>query len=174
MLSEKKNLLNNLVFISITFLMIMGITQNFMWNSTFGQITKVLSVVGIPVMMIIFGIFMREREEDGKNILKSGILIYFILQIINMLLIAIMKQENPGYFMFTPYHINWIFIAVPLYTLLLERLGKEKHILFATTIIALCLTIDGSINSSLICNLIMYLPFFVLGWNYEKETELLP
>lgn len=174
MLSEKKNLLNNLVFISITFLMIMGITQNFMWNSTFGQITKVLSVVGIPVMMIIFGIFMREREEDGKNILKSGILIYFILQIINMLLIAIMKQENPGYFMFTPYHINWIFIAVPLYTLLLERLGKEKHILFATTIIALCLTIDGSINSSLICNLIMYLPFFVLGWKYEKETELLP
>ena len=124
--------------------------------------------------MIILGVIIRDNKDNKKELFKKGFLIYFILQIINMLIVAIMKNENPGYFMFTPYYIDWIFIAIPIYTLILEKLGEEKHILFITTIIALCLTIDGSINSDLICKLIMYLPFFVLGWKYEKETELIP
>ena len=124
--------------------------------------------------MITFGILIRENEDDKKDLFKKGFLIYFILQIINMLIVAIMKGENPGYFMFTPYYIDWIFIAIPIYTIILDKLGNENHILFITTVIALCLTIDGSINSDLICKLIMYLPFFVLGWKYEKETKSIP
>ena len=106
--------------------------------------------------MITFGILIRENEDDKKDLFKKGFLIYFILQIINMLIVAIMKGENPGYFMFTPYYIDWIFIAIPIYTIILDKLENENHILFITTVIALCLTIDGSINSDLICKLIMY------------------
>jgi len=125
-------------------------------------------------MMILFGILIKDRKENISELFKKGFLIYFILQIVHMLIYAIFKRENPGYFMFNPYYIGWIFIAVPIYTLIMDKLGRENHILFTTTIIALCLTIDGSINSDLICKLIMYLPFFVLGWKYEKETELIP
>ena len=174
MLKEKKNFLNNIMFISIMLLIIMEITEKFITITYFSEITKVLSVVTVPIIMIILGVLIREDKDDKKDLFKKGFLIYFILQIINMLIVAIMKGENPGYFMFTPYYIDWVFIAIPIYTIILEKLGKEKHILFITTVIALCLTIDGSINSDLICKLIMYLPFFVLGWKYEKETENIP
>ena len=162
------------MFISIMLLIIMEITEKFYGIPYFSEITKVLSVVTVPIIMITFGILIRENEDDKKDLFKKGFLIYFILQIINMLIVAIMKGENPGYFMFTPYYIDWIFIAIPIYTIILDKLENENHILFITTVIALCLTIDGSINSDLICKLIMYLPFFVLGWKYEKETKSIP
>lgn len=174
MFKDKKNFLNNILFVSIILLMILELIENFEWIGYFSEVTRILSIVAIPIMMILFGILIRDRKENISELFKKGFLIYFILQIIHMLIYAIFKRENPGYFMFNPYYIGWIFIAVPIYTLIMDKLGRENHILFTTTIIALCLTIDGSINSDLVCKLIMYLPFFVLGWKYEKETELIP
>lgn len=174
MFKDKKNFLNNMLFISIILLMILELIRNFEWIGYFSEVTRILSIIAMPIMMILFGILLREEKTNISNLFKRGFLIYFILQIVHMLIYAICKKENPGYFMFNPYYISWIFIAIPVYTLIMDKLGKENHILFTTTIIALCLTIDGSINSDLICKLIMYLPFFVLGWKYEKETDPIP
>ncbi len=177
MLKEKKNFLKNIMFISIILLMIMEVVDRFWYIGYFPEIKRVLSIITIPIIIMILGNFIRHKSDEDylvEKMFKRGFVIYFVLQIINMLIFAIARYENPGYFLFSPYLIDWIFIAIPIYTLIMQKLGKESHILFTTTVIALCLTIDGSINSSLICNLIMYLPFFVLGWKYEEETKLIP
>lgn len=174
MLKEKKNFLNNILFIIIVLLMFLQIVERFTFLGYFKDIMTVLYAVTLPILMIIYGIKLRESEEPVENIFKKGFLFYFVLQIINTIIYANKIEDNPGYFLFTPYFIDWIFIAIPIYTLIMQKLGKENHILFTTTIIALCLTVDGSINSDLICKIIMYLPFFVLGWKYEKEVEKLP
>lgn len=101
MLKDKKNLLNNIMFISIILLMIMEAVDRFLYIGYFSEIKRVLSVVTIPIILIALGSLL--KEKDGKQypiekMFKIGFVIYFVLQIINMLIFAIARFENPRIF----------------------------------------------------------------------------
>lgn len=168
----KKSIKNRIVLLCAILFMadiLISVKDNIRFGVT---IVKYSYAVVLPYLIILFGRLSKFNSEDrNKKIIKNGIILYCIVQFACFVFSLLISERFRNEYFGAVHFLNWIFLAIPVYLLIVEKFEKNIKVLPLSIILAVILTYDNSIANELFRNIICFFPFFIIGWNYEKIVE---
>lgn len=138
-------------------------------------VRKILSILlfcAIATIIYNYGKKNKFEEKVVNKIIKHSIILFFILQFIYFftnkeLLFSKILSE-----ILVPQKINFIFISLIVFPLLIKIFNENKNLFIISFCISIISNIFGFTNILGINLLVVFFPFFVLGYNIEKVKKI--
>jgi hypothetical protein len=166
----QKNLIA-IILIIIATLQVIETTQSF--GTIVAILSKIIKYFAFPFFSFFLGSFFKDtHKEEYKKYNKKCLLSLITIQIIIVLYFIFNNGIYVESYLFSNYLFSWVFLAIPIYLLILNYLGKKIYTVFLGILVSLLVTFDNTFatNSMFYC-IVAYFPFFTLGWNIEKIKE---
>ncbi|NTW72255.1 MAG: acyltransferase family protein [Eubacteriaceae bacterium] len=126
----------------------------------------------VAVFVFISGHFAGKSKSINKNILNY-IKIYVLAQTAVFLIMKILVNPNFTLTISDPYWTLWFILAMAFWFMLVPAIKKSKKAIFYSILAALLVGYDSGFDIMFSSSrVIVFLPFFIGGMLFEKETIL--
>ncbi|WMJ86364.1 acyltransferase family protein [Anaerocolumna sp. MB42-C2] len=129
----------------------------------------VITIYGFHMPAFAFISAYFSKKNNLVKLIKTLLIPYFIFQIIYFLFLYYIGRES-DLELLQPYFTLWFMLSLFCWRLIIDRIIKIKGILAISYIVAVLagyVTVIGAFGA--IGRTITYLPFFILGYTFNKE-----
>lgn len=165
---ERDCYFDNAKFLLIAFVFIGHAIEPFREGNILPVIYKVLYLFHMPCFVFITGYFSKRHP-----IQKVGdfLYAYVVFQAVYLFVNARTQSAPLDLQWTTPFWSMWYLLAAVVWKLLYPQLIKWKHPVIWSFLLALLIGFEKTVNIYLtLSRIIVFLPFFVLGYTVRRET----
>lgn len=126
----------------------------------------------MPAFIMISGYL--SKKNDTLKLIKSLLIPYLFMQILNILLDMFITHESNSIALFYPKFTLWYLLSLFLWRISIKYVSKIKYGMIIMTIIALLSGFDTSIGTFMsLSRTIYFYPYFLLGYKIKDLNQVL-
>ncbi len=132
----------------------------------------VITIYGFHMPAFAFVSAYFSKKNHILKLVKTLLIPYFIFQVVYFIFLYVIGRED-SFELLQPYFTLWFMLSLFCWRLIIDKIIKIKGIIlisYVAAVLAGYITAIGSFGA--IGRTITYLPFFILGYSFNKEKFL--